>query len=412
MKGTVTMSPAVLAGRNASFPDRPADALLVVDDNPDGLSLLGGILFDVGYDVEFACDGLSAIEWAGIRKYDTILLDMRMPGMNGIEVASYIRKSKLNYDTPIIFMTSRSDTGIHAGGFETTGTDYITRPFRTRELLSRIRTKIDEGKAGRKFRLYLEEIESRNRYIKQSLEYAVYIQNAIMKSFGVSSESLPEHFVLSLPRDIISGDFHCFYRSGEQLTAIIMDCTGHGVPGALMSILGITQCNEIVLNENTTRPDEILNRLRYKLLKSLGEGWNPDLIPDGMEGAVIRYDEKTRVLQYAGSFNPLLVVRHGQLIEINGDRIPIGYSDVSQQFSLRELQIQSGDMIYLFTDGYADQFGGEFNKKFMISRMRDLVLSTGSLPVEEQKDRLQACFMDWKGSLEQTDDVLVLGLRL
>ncbi|MEZ5019259.1 MAG: response regulator [Bacteroidales bacterium] len=412
MKDTITYSPIVLTDGRKSLQARPADVILIADDNPDGLYLLGNILIDAGYEVELACDGFSAVEWAGIRKFDAVLLDVRMPVMNGFEAASSIRKTKLNNETPIIFLTSYFDTAISSGAFESAFTDYVTRPFRKRELLSRIRTKVDEAKEGRKFRQYMEEIESRNLYIRQSLEYSVYIQNAVMKSAGVDPESVPEHFLLSLPRDIISGDFHCFYRSGDMLTAVIMDCTGHGVPGALMSILGITLCNEIALNEKITRPDEMLNRLRYKLLQSLGKGSNHDQIPDGMEGAVIRYDEKSKLLQYSGSFNPLLIVRQGKLTGINGDRMPIGYSDVSLQFTLREFQVESGDMIYLFTDGFADQFGGEQNKKFMISRLRNLIQSVSDLPVEIQKKSLLSGFMAWKGKQEQTDDVLVLGLRL
>lgn len=400
-----------MTSRAMASPDKPADCILVVDDNPDSLYLLGRMLIDVGYEVEFAGDGLSALEWISLRRFDAILLDVRMPVMNGFEVSTHIRRSSLNRETPVIFLAAYHDLGRIAGNDAVAGSDYITKPFRKRELLTRIRAKVEEGKANRKFRLYLEEIEASNLYIKQSLEYAVYIQNAVMISFGEQRESLPEHFILSIPRDIISGDFHCFYRTGDKVTAVIMDCTGHGVPGALMSILGVTLCNEILLNENTTSPDEILNHLKRKLLRSLGEGRSPELIRDGMEGAVITLDERTGLLQYAGSYNPLFVARHGELTEIRGDRTPIGFSDVSQQFSLTELQLEKDDMVYLFTDGYADQFGGERNKKYMISRLRDFITSICGRPVEMQRECLLQNFQAWKGSREQTDDVLVVGLR-
>lgn len=411
MEGLRIKSPEPRSACINPSPDKTGDCILVVDDNPDGLYYLGGMLMDVGYEVEFAGDGLSAIEWASLKKFDVILLDVRMPVMNGFEVSSHIRRSVLNRETPVIFISAYNDLGSLSKGFETGGSDYITKPFRKRELLARIRATVSEGKAGRKFRLYLEEIEASNLYIKQSLEYAVSIQNAIMKSFEVRRESLPEHFVMSLPRDIISGDFHCFYRNREKITAVIMDCTGHGVPGALMSILGVTLCNEIVINENTTRPDEVLNRLRCKLLQSLGEGRSPEMIRDGMEGAVITYDEKSGLLQYAGSYNPLLVAHRGDLTEISGDRFPIGYSDVTPPFSLNELQLKKGDMAYLFTDGYTDQFGGEMNKKYMIKRLRDFIPSICNTPAERQKESFRANFRAWKGNNEQTDDVLVLGIR-
>jgi DNA-binding response OmpR family regulator len=404
-------SKEAIAARHESLSGRPSDSVLIVDDNPESLYMLGRILMDAGYEVEFAGDGLSAIEWAGIRKFDSILLDVHMPGMDGFEVNTYIRSSSLNSLTPVIFLTANNDPVSFTRGFEAGGADYVTKPVKKRELLARIRAKVDDGRSGRIFRKYLEEIEASNLYVKQSLEYATYIQNAILKSFGERRESLPEHFVLSLPKDIISGDFHCFYRSGEIHTAVIMDCTGHGVPGALMSILGVTLCNDIVLNENLTRPDEFLNRLKHRLLQSLGEGRSPELIPDGMEGAVITYNEKTGHLLYSGSFNPLFVVRRGELIEIRGDRMPIGFSDFTRQFSLNELALEKDDMIYLFTDGYTDQFGGEMNKKFMIRRLRELVLTIYDQPVEKQRESLNADFQKWKDGFEQTDDVLVLGIR-
>jgi DNA-binding response OmpR family regulator len=412
MGGIIISSKEALASRLDSTPGRQADSILIVDDNPDSLYRLGAILLDAGYDVEFAGDGLSAIEWTGIRKFDCILLDVHMPGMNGFEVSTYIRSSELNSETPVIFLTAHNDTLSFSRGFEAGGTDYVTKPIRKSELLARIRAKVDEGKSGRIFRQYLEAVETSNLYVKQSLEYAVFIQNAIMKSSGERRESLPEHFVLSNPRDIISGDFHCFYSNGDYRTVVIMDCTGHGVPGALMSILGVTLCNDIVLNEKITQPDQFLNRLRNRLLLSLGEGRSPELIPDGMEGAVIRYNEKTGQLLYAGSFNPLLAVHRGELVEIRGDRMPIGFSEISRPFSLNELLLEKGDMVYLFTDGYTDQFGGTMNKKFMIRRLRELVLSINGLPVENQKESLNATFIEWKGRFEQTDDVLMLGIRV
>jgi len=390
---------------------RPADSVLIVDDNPENIHRLAGILTDDGYEVEYASDCASALDWISARKFDAILLDARMPEMNSSEISSRIRRSVINGETPVIFLTAWNDLKSLSGSFDSGCSDYVTKPFRRREILARIRAKVDDSKAGRKLRQYLTEIESTNRYIRNSLEYASYIQNTILKSCGEKPESLPEHFVMSLPRDVISGDFHCFYKVGDKLTAVLMDSTGHGVPGALMSILGITLCNEVIMKEHVSRPDLILNRLRNKLLKALGEGRRPELIRDGMEGAIISYSATSRILQYSGSFNPLLLVRRGELIEFRGDRISIGYCDVSHDFTLQEIKTEPGDMVYLLTDGYTDQFGGEKGKKFLIRRLREFILSVYDRPVERQKEIFLDNYLSWKGECEQTDDVMVLGLR-
>ncbi len=391
---------------------RQADSILIVDDNPENIHRLAGMLSGDGYEVEFASDSACALDWIGARKFDAILLDVRMPVMNGFEISARIRKSEINSETPVIMLTALNDLKSFSMGFDSGGSDYITRPFRKKELLARIRAKIDDGKAGKKLRQYVSDMESANRYIMNSLEYAAHIQNTILKSCEEKRESLPEHFVLSLPRDVISGDFHCFYRVGDKLTGVLMDSTGHGVPGALMSILGVTLCNEVILREHVSRPDLILNRLRNKLLKALGEGRRPELIRDGMEGAVISYSATSHMLQYSGSFNPMFLVRRGELYEFRGDRISVGYCEASHDFTLQEIAAEPGDMVYLLTDGYTDQFGGEKGKKYMIKRLREFILSVHDQPVGIQRELFLENFQSWKGECEQTDDVLVLGLRL
>lgn len=166
MEEVILKSPEARTECALSSPERPADSILVVDDNPDSLYLLGRILIDVGYEVEFAIDGPSALEWISLRRFDAILLDVRMPVMNGFEVNAVIRSSSLNRETPVIFLAAYNDLERMAGNDAVAGSDYITKPFRKRELLARIRAKVEEGKTNRKFRLYLEEIEASNLYIK------------------------------------------------------------------------------------------------------------------------------------------------------------------------------------------------------------------------------------------------------
>lgn len=386
--------------------------ILIVDDNPENINVLGQILKADNCQVEFAVSGFSALEWINNKKFDIIILDVNMPGMNGFEVGTRIKNSSLNSETPLIYLTANADTESLVKGFESGGLDYITKPFIRSELLTRVRSQIRIKKANDQIRVYLEEIEMKNHMISQSLEYALDIQNAVLGSFKNDRDKLPEHFILNLPRDTISGDFYRFYRSGNKAIAAIMDCTGHGVPGALMSILGITLFNETVLKERILQPDKILNRLTERIMQSLGQTGNQSIIKDGMEGSVVCLDTETEELQYAGSFNSLILVRNGELIEIRADRLSIGYDERGERFSLKKIKIRKNDHIYLFTDGYFDQFGGQNDKRYMIRRFRELLLQINSEPLAVQRDILFETIMEWKGNTEQTDDILVLGMRL
>lgn len=386
--------------------------ILIVDDNPENINVLGQILRADNCQVEFAVSGFSALEWINNKKFDIIILDVNMPGMNGFEVGTRIKNSSLNSETPLIYLTANTDTESLIKGFESGGLDYITKPFIRSELLTRVRSQIRIKRANDQIKVYLDEIEMKNHMISQSLEYALDIQNAVLGSFKNDRDQLPEHFILNLPRDTISGDFYRFYRSGNKAIAAIIDCTGHGVPGALMSILGITLFNETVLKEHILQPDKILNRLTERIMQSLGQTGSHSIIKDGMEGSVVCLDTETEELQYAGSFNSLIVVRDGKLIEIRANRLSIGYDERGERFSLKKIKIQKNDHIYLFTDGYLDQFGGQNDKRYMIRRFRELLLQINSEPLAVQRDILFETIMEWKGDTEQTDDILVLGMCL
>jgi sigma-B regulation protein RsbU (phosphoserine phosphatase) len=387
--------------------------ILIVDDNPENINVLGQILRADNCQVEFAVNGYSALEWTSSKKFDIIILDVNMPGMNGFEVGPRIKNSCLNSETPLIYLTANTDTASLVKGFESGGLDYITKPFIRSELLTRIRSQIRIKKANDQIRGYLDEIEMKNHLIIQSLEYALDIQNAVLGTFEKNDrEPLSEHFILNLPKDTISGDFYRFYRSGNKAIAAIMDCTGHGVPGALMSILGITLFNETVLKEHILQPDKILNRLTERFMQSLGQTENHSIVKDGMEGSVVCLDTETGMLQYAGSFNQLIMVRDGELIEIRADRLSIGYDERGERFSLKKIKVRKNDHIYLFTDGYLDQFGGQNDKRYMIRKFRKLLLQINNEPLAVQRDILFETIMKWKGDTEQTDDILVLGMCL
>ncbi|MES2397083.1 MAG: tetratricopeptide repeat protein [Bacteroidota bacterium] len=255
-------------------------------------------------------------------------------------------------------------------------------------------------------------IEEKNKDITDSIRYAKRIQEALMGEKVHVSAHLPEHFILFMPKDIVSGDFHWGAEKNEYWYFSAVDCTGHGVPGAVMSMLGISFLNDIVFSEGFLNPAEILNRLRDRVVKELRQTAEAGGSKDGMDISLCRLNLKTNELQWAGAYNPLNIVRNGQLEELKGDKQPIGYHPENRPFTNYEIQLKKGDSIYLYSDGYADQFGGPKGKKFKYKQLEDLLIANNHLPLKDQKEILKNRFTEWKGSLEQVDDVCVFGVRL
>ncbi|MFN8206508.1 MAG: two-component regulator propeller domain-containing protein [Bacteroidales bacterium] len=258
-----------------------------------------------------------------------------------------------------------------------------------------------------------DQIGFQKKEITDSIHYAKRIQNAILPSDELARQILPEHFILFRPRDIVSGDFYWMARKGEKLVVTAADCTGHGVPGAFMSMLGVSLLNEIVNKEDVFVASEILNNLRHNVKVTLSQTGKENEAKDGMDIALVVYDFDTKMLQYAGANNPFYLVRNGELIEYKADGMPIGiYVGEEKFFTNNEIQLQSGDSCYIFSDGFADQFGGPAGGKFKTKPFKRLVTQEAPKPMSEQKLLFEKALEDWKGSLDQVDDILVIGFRV
>ncbi|HEU4717485.1 MAG TPA: tetratricopeptide repeat protein [Bacteroidia bacterium] len=276
----------------------------------------------------------------------------------------------------------------------------------------------NRNKLRRRTNLQLEKqnaiIEEKNKDITDSINYARKIQEAILPLPQGLNEQFSDAFVFYLPKDIVSGDFWWFSAGEEEFILAVGDCTGHGVPGGFMSVMGASFLSEIINEKRLTAPDQILNTLRHKVVNALKHS-NVDAgeIRDGMDIVVCNFSKNNRMLSFAAANNPLWIARKGSVIEFPADKFPVGpHHDVVRDFSLQQADLQPGDMIYLFTDGYADQFGGNDGKKFKYRRLKDLFASVSGLSCSEQHKVLLSEFEKWKGSLEQVDDVLVVGLRV
>lgn len=256
-------------------------------------------------------------------------------------------------------------------------------------------------------------IEEINRDMTASINYASRIQRAILpdpESIKGFSEKL---FILYMPKDIVSGDFYWFARQEGKLVIVAADCTGHGVPGALMSMLGISFLEEIINFRKITGSGQILNELRKEVQRALHQKGSGEIQKDGMDICLCVIDGNKNLLEYSGAYNNLYLIRNGELLEYPADRMPIGIFDTSDTlFRTNEITISQGDILYMFSDGYADQFGGPGNKKFKYSHLKELLLAIHNLPLMEQKKRLEKAFFDWKGDNSQLDDVLLMGYKI
>ncbi|MFN3917992.1 MAG: tetratricopeptide repeat protein [Flavobacteriales bacterium] len=253
-------------------------------------------------------------------------------------------------------------------------------------------------------------VEEKQKEILDSIHYAKHIQEALLKDEKIISSYLPPHFIIFKPKDIVSGDFYWTIQRENQTYIAVADCTGHGVPGAFLTMLGTAFLNEITAKNQSLSPAYILDELRNKFVKELNQTDNILASKDGMDISLCIIQEKN--LQWAGANNPLWIIRKGATVieDIKADKQPIGYDDDMTPFKNHELKINTGDTIYLFTDGYQDQFGGRKNKKFKASRFKELLLANCEKPMKEQKAVILQEFEKWKGEIEQVDDICIVGL--
>jgi serine phosphatase RsbU (regulator of sigma subunit) len=255
--------------------------------------------------------------------------------------------------------------------------------------------------------------ERQKKELTQSLMYASYIQKALLPTEYNLKKYFPEHFILYIPRDIVSGDFYWISKKEHLIYLAIADCTGHGVPGAFLSILGISFLNQIVDQHDCISASFVLNTLREFYMKVLNQTGRENEQKDGIDMAFCIINNNTNTLEYAGAFNPLYIIKNNtHLIEIQGDKMPIGIAaDAENSFKSHIVELNDGDMIYLFSDGFVDQFGGPLGKKFKYRPFRNLLLNICILPLQKQKKLLFDTLKEWKGELPQLDDVLIFGFQ-
>jgi len=274
-------------------------------------------------------------------------------------------------------------------------------------------------------------LKHKEQEITDSIRYALRIQLSIIPTQQRVKSLLPKSMVYYKPKDIVSGDFYWIESIGDEVLFSAVDCTGHGVPGAMMSVIGLKSLTQAVQDKALSKPADILQFLDMAVNDTLRQSYDPGAVKDGMDLALCNINYKTLTLQYAGAFNPLVLVRKNiantyqvtntretfygnDMLEIKSDKCPIGSNQdgVADTFTNHTIKLQKDDCIFIYTDGYADQFGGPKGKKFKYNKLKDVLIENAHLSMDEQYNALDKSFNAWKGKQEQVDDVLVIGVKI
>jgi serine phosphatase RsbU (regulator of sigma subunit) len=303
----------------------------------------------------------------------------------------------------------RSSTDVQLKGMQLMQLKYDVDEARKESEIYKLKN-IDLANAFREIERQKQELGNKNREITDSIIYAQRIQHAILPPSTLFNRNISEHFILFMPKDIVSGDFYWASEYGNSFIFAAVDCTGHGVPGAFLSLIAHNLLNQAVNELGIHRPDAILQYLHKGVHRTFLGKANEQKVKDSMDIALCSWNRESRTLEYAGVFNPLYRVSQGQLTEIKADRVSLGDGS-NFKFALNQVTVEKDDFFYIFTDGYADQFGGPLGKKLKYRTFKEYLALNSLLVAEEQKGKLTGLFNDWKGEREQVDDICVIGFK-
>jgi serine phosphatase RsbU (regulator of sigma subunit) len=256
-------------------------------------------------------------------------------------------------------------------------------------------------------------VEEKQKEILDSINYAKRIQFALLASDNLLQNHLPDHFVLFRPKDVVSGDFYWATPVTDGFIFVTADCTGHGVPGAFMSLLNISKLSQVINENKVVRPDHILNNVRSEIIKALNPEGSREVSKDGMDAVVCKLSSDRSKLEFSAANNSFYIIRNKELIICKADKMPVGKGhDDDASFTYNEVSLHKGDTIYTLTDGFADQFGGSLGKKFKYRQLEEFLIAIHEESMYIQKQKLNDAFETWKGDLEQVDDVCIIGIKI
>lgn len=380
--------------------------ILLVEDSEADAKLLIRFLKKENVDCSYkrVWDKGSFITALEENNYDLIIADQKLPQFSGME-AFQIAKKKYNNAIPFILITGvvseRVLTQYSKEGID----DYILK-----DNLLRLPVAIENVLSKKRIEQLHCQLEIAYQDIQHSIDYAKIIQEAILPDRSLLYEHFPGSFIYFKPKDILSGDFYWFKKVKNIFYLAVADCTGHGIPGAMLSMVGFNMLYESVPEKAVTQPSDILFKMNKQFRKIARNGTS--LINDSIDIAFCTIDLNKHILMYAGAKRPLFIERGKDLMEYKGDRISIGGLGSEKQFTNHSISIQKGDRIFLFSDGFLDQFSEDTDKKLNVKRLRKLIVQSADLGYEDQKKFIIDFFEDWKGKKEQVDDVLLMCIQI
>ena len=407
--------------------------IFIVDDNAKNIQVTAQILKEHGGEISFAQDGKTAL--AQLEKFqpDLILLDIKMPEMSGFEVCRQIQGKPEIRDIPVIFLTALTEQEFIAQGFEVGGVDYITKPINKLEVLARVGNHLNLVRSRNELKELNEKLSTVNRDlseknetlhhlyqqvnkqyndIQSSINYASGIINQLLPGEDEMKKALKDCFVFFQPCHTIGGDFYWATQVRDNIYFAVVDGTGHGVPGALISLHGMVSLNELLVNIEDISTPEIVSQLGQKIMQSFGE-LNSDENRYEIDLGVGKLNTTEKKIWYSGVNFPLFVCRSNETEIFKPNRISLNYNIKNNiPFKCYEIQLKTGDLVYLTTDGYIDQIGGKKNKKLKRRRFLRLITEYHTKDMKEQKTAFKNFIEEWKGNNIQTDDITLLGLKV
>ncbi len=414
--------------------------ILIVDDERSVILQVKTLIDSFGYKSFYIPRAQFLIKRLESESFDLILLDINMPGISGIDALKMLKSNPKFTNIPVIMMTGETNAKSLEECFNYGASDYITKPINELVLKARVKSVIDKQE-------YLKEIFAKNEEltaqseeinkqkniavakseelvksehkikiahenIKASINYACKIQTAMLPDEAIFENQFSEHCIIFKPRDIVSGDFYWAKKINNTFIYAVADCTGHGVPGAFVSMLGMSLLNEMTIKEEDCIPSIILNDMRMAIKTSLKQTGKEKKSKEGMDVALCVINLNNLQLQFSGAYNSLYIFRDNELKILKADRQPIGVYTKEHDFSNQNFQLQKNDVLYSFSDGYIDQFGEKTKRKFMKKNFEKLLFEIHSLPMKEQKQILEERYYQWKGNLKQLDDIVILCLKI
>jgi len=437
--------------------------ILIVDDEKQVIQQVSNLIQNLGYEIAFITRADHLFLRLEEESFDLILLDINLAGTDGITLLKEIKAQQKYALLNVIMLTSDTDEKTLAHCFELGATDYITKPIRELVLKSRIKVAIDKQNyiteinkqkealeiAYEQLKISEKKLFMQNEQVQASLQYAKRMQNSILADAEHILTHFTDGFIFYEPKDIVSGDFYWFAEVRRKATLhsrhniaigpknedperisdteipteerflnkvlIAADCTGHGIPGALMTMIGNTLLNQIINENKITDPGEILEALEKSVNDILQRQFANRQIKEGMDISVLVFEEETHTLYFASAKQPLYYVRNGEMYDIKGEIFPIGgnlQTKLQKKFITHTLNFQKGDIFYVFSDGFQDQFGGKKGKKYMKQHFKDFLFSISALSIAEQKQKLKEELVEWQRDLAQTDDIMVIAIKI